>query len=97
MGVEAQAFWHTDETIISELAIFSLDVFEFLLEYESFEPHSIKIVFETDISFAIEISSKSTHAKPPAEQIKGINKENYNVNWDVFELGYSVSVCMEGA
>ena len=97
MGVEVQAFWHTDETLVSELAIFSLDVFAFLLEYESFEPHSINIIFETNISFSIQISSKSTHAEPPVEQIKGMNKENYSVIWDILELGYRVSVCMEGA
>ena len=97
MRVEAQVFWHTDETLVSELAIFALDVFEFLLEYEHFEPHSMNIIFETESSFSIEVCSKKTHAEPPVEQIKGINKEGYSVDCDVFESGYRVSVCMEGA
>jgi len=41
-----------------ELAILTLDVFEYLLEYEDFDLHSINIVFETDTAFSIQLLRK---------------------------------------
>lgn len=48
MGVAAEACWRGAKTLAPEFAIFTLDVFELLLEHERFEPHSINVTFGSD-------------------------------------------------
>ena len=59
MGVKAEVIWKEAKQLAPEHAILTLEVFEFLLEYEDFEPHSIRIVFETDTTFSIQLHRKA--------------------------------------
>ena len=93
MGVEALVIWHTGEMLAPEFAIFTLDVFEFLLEYERFDLHSIRVSFETDTAFSIQLCFDGGSTRQiPVGELQRINKEKYNVSWLSLDKGYQVSI-----
>jgi len=55
LGVEADVIWYTSSLLDPEFAIFTLDVFESLLEYERFELRSVRVTFESDAKFSLRI------------------------------------------
>jgi len=93
MGVEADVLWNTTSALSSEFAIFTLDFFEFLLENEHFDLHSIKAAFEPDNSFLVSVCSNSDPAeKIPFSDLQRINRESYDIEWQTSGTGYQVSV-----
>lgn len=93
MGVAADVLWNTKKTLAPEFAIFTLDVFELLLEQEHFTPQAVLVTFETDTAFSIQVQSR----RMPTVEMNRMNKENYAMDWQTMENGYQVSVCDEGA
>ena len=96
MGVESDVLWLAENNPDPEFAIFSVDLCQLLLEYESFELQSIKVAFETDTAFSIEICCNGDRGdcseRIPSGELQRINKENYNVGWQALNKGYRVSV-----
>jgi hypothetical protein len=93
LGVEAEVIWNTAETLSPEFAVFALDMFEFLLEYEHFTMDSIRAVFGTDPLFSVEIRSENgASGQIPVDELRRINKENYDIRWSTREDMYRVSV-----
>ena len=94
LKVETDIRWNATNELAPEFAIFTLDVFECLLEYEHFELHSIKMYFETDTVFSIRMYSDNGSTRQiPDEELHRVNKENYGLRWQVYENGYQLSVC----
>jgi len=97
MGVLANVFWSTVKTPDPEFAMFTLDVFELLLEYERFELDAVKVTFETDAVFSMHVyCSSSSLGKIPSEELKRLNRENYTIDWQTLKNGYQVSVRSRG-
>ena len=96
MEVKTDVFWNTTNDLASEFAIFSVDIFELLLEYERFNLHSIRITFETDTYFSIQVQKRNGISRQlPVDELQRIKRENYDVSWRTFENGYQLSVCIE--
>ena len=55
MGVAVEVFWETIAAPDPEFAIFTLDVFELLLEHERFEMSAVKVTFETESALTIQV------------------------------------------
>ena len=51
MGIEAELAIVSNEAIIQDFALFTFDLFEFILEHENFELISVKAVYEADDTF----------------------------------------------
>ena len=97
MGVEAEACWIDATVLAPEFAIFTLDFFEFLLEYERFDLNAIGIKLETDTAFSVRVlRDGALPADAPIEDIQRINRDNYDIDCQRFEDGYQISVCMGG-
>ncbi|MDL2323608.1 hypothetical protein LJC61_00455 [Ruminococcaceae bacterium OttesenSCG-928-A16] len=95
LDIGAGAVWHNANPLAPELAIFSLDLFELLLEYDDFNLYTIHISFESETKFMLYIHSKSdASAQIPTGQLKALNKENYLVKWQPVEKGARVVVQM---
>jgi signal transduction histidine kinase len=94
MGVEANVHWNTAEALAPEFAIFTLDMFEFLLEQESFELRSIWAAYETEADFSIWVQpGNATAPGNPGNDLQRVNRDKYSVKWHRSEDGYRVSVC----
>lgn len=97
MGVQAQVFCNEAGSIEPGLAFFSLDVFQFLLEYEGFGPRAITVAFEGDTTFSIKVCRCSTCQGPhPAREIGRLGKEKYDIRWQDTPGGYVLSIRLEG-
>ena len=91
MDVEADVLWNTTNTLAPEFAIFTVDAFEFLLEYERFELQSIIVAFEIDATLSIQVhSGVGRPEKIPLEELRRMNRENFDMRWKTFEKGYQV-------
>ena len=94
MGVEAEIIWNSTITLAPEFAIFALDMFEFLLEYEHFELHSVKVILETDAIFSVQArSERGLSGQIPVDELQRINRNIYDMRWKILEDVYQVSVC----
>ena len=100
MGVKVAIAWQGTEPLAPEFAIFALDLFEFLIEYEKFELRGIRVCFENGSTFSMHVqtdaSPKGKQEKSPHEpalpiQLQHINKDKYDLQWQTLEGGYLVS------
>jgi len=93
MGVSADVFWSAPVTLTPEFAIFTLDLFELLLEHEHFELQAIKVVFNTDTVFSTQVYySAGSSGKIPYDELQQKNSENYHMSWETLINGYQISV-----
>jgi len=93
MGVETDVIWNTENTLDPDFAVFTLDLFEFLLEYVHFELQSIEAAFETERSFSVCI--RTNNGLPdiiPDIELQRINRESYEISWQTSETDYKVTV-----
>lgn len=97
MGVDTEMQWQTAEALTPEFAIFTVDLFELLLEYEQFALRSIKVTLETNGVFVVRICSNGAAlAQSPPKEIRRINKDNYDVKWQATQNGYQIAACNAG-
>ena len=93
IGIEASLTWRTEVTLTPEFAIFTLDIFELLLEHESFELVSIQATFETDALFSVQVRPISDPIRQlPIDDLQRMNKEQYEVDWYMLGDGYRITV-----
>jgi hypothetical protein len=93
MGVSVNILWDQLKPLDPEFTIFVFDVFEFLLEHEDFDLHSVRIAFEADSSFSIQLhKSGDSNVIIPVDGIQRINKMNNTIRWQKFDNGYQISV-----
>jgi len=98
MGVDASVLWKGIIMLTPEFAIFTLDLFEALLEYENFSPNAIHATFEPNSEFFVQVfCGAESSGQVPVAEIQRINKRNYDMNWVSLEGGYQVSAAMKGA
>ena len=74
MGAEAESTWRINTKPAPEFAVFALDLFEFLLEYERFTLYSIHTFFESYDSTL----NKSDSAHDPSDMAHDIADSAYN-------------------
>jgi len=97
MGVEAEVLWSEAVTFSTEFAVFALDVFEFLLEHESFNLHSVIVNLEADNSISIQIQSGGgSSGLMTAGELQQICKDEYKLSLQVSGNGYQVLVSNGG-
>ena len=93
MGVSTDVFWNTPGMLTPEFAIFTLDVFELLLEHERFGLQAIKVVFDADSIFSTQVYyDAGSPGIIPYKELQRKNIENYCINWETLIGGYQVSV-----
>ena len=93
MGVDADVLFNSASRLSPEFAVFTFDVFEFLLEYERFELHSIRAVYETDYAFSAHVhSGRAASGYMPSVELRRMSRKNYNVLCQQSGNGYQVSV-----
>ena len=70
-----------------------MDVFEFLLEYESFELRRIAVSLNIDAAFSVRVYSENKSPGGASGQGLGrISREDYALSWKAFENGYRITV-----
>ena len=93
MGITSEVIWHTSQMLEPEFAIFALDVFEALLEYENFEINSIRMDLETNRAFSMQLQLCRCSPKQfPADELRRINKDNNSIKFQPLDTGYKVTV-----
>ena len=93
MDIDAEVLWHTSERLEPEFAIFTLEVFETLLEYEHFELRSIKMDLERGTAFCVALQFDGNASKQiPVDELQRINRSNYSIKWQSINTGYQIAV-----
>ncbi len=97
MEINVDIHWNAADTPEPEFAIFTLDLFEFILEREHLKPCSIGVTFESEIEFTVWVysgrhSGNVTSGQVQAADISRINKRNYDISCHYRHDGYQVSV-----
>ena len=96
-GVIIQRIIGGVNTLSPEFVIFSLDVFEYILEHECYQPASIEVVFSPDNAFSMKVrSGNSLSVHNHLERLIQQNKESYDINWWTIDGGYQFSARVGG-
>lgn len=96
MGVSADVSWLSPSSPSPRFALLSLDMFEFLLEYERFALTGVSSVFAEDGSFSVSVVSDSARAgSVPARELAHMGRDGLSVSCEAAPGGYA-AVLREG-
>ena len=92
MGVAAEVLWSATELVSPEFALFSVDLWQGVLEYEDFQLRSIKIEFTADSAFSITVFPGGANAGAiPKDELQRLNRANFGLRWRLLDGGYQVA------
>lgn len=97
LGVKAAVSWRENVPLAPEFALFTLHVFESLLEHERFVPQAVTATYEASDVFSVRVQSASAaRGHSHAGELQRLRKEGFDVHWQQLEDGYEIIARIEG-
>ena len=92
-GIKAEVLWHTTKNLSPEFAIYTLDVFEALLEQELLNIYAISIDFKTDATIFVQVKfCGDVPKKIPVVELQRLCNNHYNIKCHLINEGYQIIV-----